>query len=113
MRTKPPYARAAIADAAFSRSCSKFDAAMQPKSRKRPFNVVNVSGFQTDLSPHLAPTNRVRTNRPDASAAIAYAAFLRICGKLIAALQPGSWKRPFNGTNYGEFQTDSSPDHVR
>ena len=58
-------------------------------------------------------THSVRTNRPDASAAIAYAAFLRICGKLIAALQPGSWKRPFNGTNYGEFQTDSSPDHVR
>jgi hypothetical protein len=54
MRTKLPYARAAIAHAAFSCSCSRFHAAMQRKSRKRPFNDTDVSGSQTDPSPHLA-----------------------------------------------------------
>ena len=59
-RTKRPYARAAIAHAAFPRSRSTFHAAMQPKSRKRPFNDTDVSGFQTDPSPHRARTYRGR-----------------------------------------------------
>jgi hypothetical protein len=61
-RTKRPYARAAIANAAFPRSCSRFHAAMQPKSRKQPFIDADVSGFQTDPSPHLARIDRGRTN---------------------------------------------------
>ncbi|HCP80276.1 MAG TPA: hypothetical protein DIT67_01320, partial [Octadecabacter sp.] len=36
-------------------------AAMQPKSQKRSFNDTDVSGFQTDLSPHRARTNKGRT----------------------------------------------------
>jgi hypothetical protein len=36
-RTNRPFAGAAIADAAFSRSCGNFHAAMQPTSWKRPF----------------------------------------------------------------------------
>ena len=36
-RTNQPVARAAIADAAFFRNCSKFRAAMQPASWERPF----------------------------------------------------------------------------
>ena len=58
--TKRPYARAAIANAAFPRSCSRFHAAMQPKSRKQPFIDADVSGFQTDPSPHLARIDRGR-----------------------------------------------------
>jgi hypothetical protein len=37
VRTNRTYARAAIADAAFSRSCCNVNAAMQPTSWKRPF----------------------------------------------------------------------------
>ena len=50
----------------------------------------------------------MRTKRPDARADIAHAASPRCCSKIFAAVQPASWKRPFNGTNYGEFQTDPS-----
>lgn len=38
------------------------------------------------------------TNRPDARAAIADAAFFRSCGNFYAAMQPASWKRPFKAT---------------
>ena len=56
----------------------------------------------------VAPMTAMRTKRPDARAAIVHAAFPRSCSKIFAAVQPASWKRPFNGTNYGEFQTDLS-----
>ena len=45
-----------------------------------------------------------RTNRPDAPAAIAHAAFPRSCGRFLAALQPASWKRPFKATNSVDFK---------
>jgi hypothetical protein len=40
----------------------------------------------------------LRTNRPDARAAIADAAFVRSCGNFYSAMQPASWKRPFKAT---------------
>jgi hypothetical protein len=46
LRTKRPDARAAIADAAFVRSCGNFYAAMQPASLKRPFKATISVGFK-------------------------------------------------------------------
>jgi hypothetical protein len=46
MRTKRPVARAAIADAAFVRSCGNFYTAMQPASWKRPFKATISVGFK-------------------------------------------------------------------
>jgi hypothetical protein len=46
----------------------------------------------------------VRTNRPDARAAIADAAFVRSCGNVHAAMQPTSWKRPFKATISVDFK---------
>jgi hypothetical protein len=46
----------------------------------------------------------MRTNRPDARAAIADAAFSRSCGNVHAAMQPTSWKRPFKATISVDFK---------
>ena len=45
----------------------------------------------------------MRTNRPDAGAAIADAAFPRICGKFFAAVRLASWKRPFKAAISVDF----------
>jgi hypothetical protein len=60
LRTNPPFASAAIADAAFPRSCSKLFAAMLPVSPKQPFNITDLGGFQTDLSPQFVPITETR-----------------------------------------------------
>ena len=62
MRTKPPFSVAAIANAAFPRTCSRFYAAMQPKPRERPFSNTDVGGFQTGPLLHLARTKRGPTS---------------------------------------------------
>jgi hypothetical protein len=46
----------------------------------------------------------MRTNRPDARAAVADAAFSRSCGNVHAAMQPTSWKRPFKATISVDFK---------
>ncbi|KIN73513.1 hypothetical protein Z949_2704 [Sulfitobacter guttiformis KCTC 32187] len=46
----------------------------------------------------------MRTNRPDAPAAIADAAFFRSRGNFHAAMQPASWKRPFKATISMDFR---------
>ena len=46
----------------------------------------------------------LRTNRPDARATIADAAFSRSCGNVHAAMQPTSWKRPFKATISVDFK---------
>jgi hypothetical protein len=52
----------------------------------------------------LAETSVCGTNRPDARAAIADAAFFRSCGSFYAAMQPASWKRPFKATISVDFR---------
>jgi len=49
-REKPPYASAAIADAAFLRACSMFIAAMQRTSLKQPLKSEIRCQVQTKLS---------------------------------------------------------------
>ena len=46
----------------------------------------------------------LRTNRPNADAAIAHAAFTRSCSTEDAAMQPTSWKRPFKATISVDFK---------
>ncbi|MEH6836045.1 hypothetical protein [Falsihalocynthiibacter arcticus] len=64
MRTKRPYARAAIADAAFFRSGSKFRAAMQPASWKRPFKATISVDFRPTFRRIMIEFTHRRTNLP-------------------------------------------------
>jgi hypothetical protein len=65
-RTKLPFARAAIAHAAFPRSCSSFFAAMRPSSWKRPFDITDLGEFETDLSLRSFQTIEIRTMQTSA-----------------------------------------------
>ena len=59
-RTNPPFAIAAIADAAFVRGCRAIFAALQPKSPDRPFKAMMKPGFQTAPSLQRGSTIKMR-----------------------------------------------------
>jgi hypothetical protein len=60
--------------------------------------------IRASCSIYLAETPLCGTNRTCAAAAIADAAFSRSSGNVHAAMQPTSWKRPFNATISVDFK---------
>jgi hypothetical protein len=78
VRTKRPDARAAIADAAFVRSCGNFYAAMQPASLKRPFKATISVGFKPTFRHVMFEFTDRGTNRTCAAAANAHAEIARM-----------------------------------
>lgn len=100
LRTLPPFAHTAIADAETPRRRSTLFIASQKTSRLRSSIGVKLSQFQTAFSLQLGPTIGERTNRICALAAIAGAAFDCSCGALLAALQPMSPDRSFSGSDF-------------
>ena len=79
--TNPPFAPAAIADAAFARTCGTFLVAAQRKAPKQSFQGFDLARTETELSPQSDPTTQTRTKRPY-DFALRRAAFLGRSGTL-------------------------------
>ena len=87
MQTKQSCAAAAIADAAFVRTHSRWCSALRQLSSAQPFADMVPSGTNNVLSLRPRQARKTRTKRPFASAAIAHAAHPRSCS--IFLLQGG------------------------
>ena len=62
LRTNPPFAFAAIADAATFRNRGTFFVAMQCMSLMQPFKGIDLVRTATKLSPQLDPNKQTRTS---------------------------------------------------
>jgi len=78
LRTLPPFALAAIAHAAFPRTCSGIFSVVQRISPNRTSNGVNSDKFQIAFSLRSVSTIETRTNRTCACAANAHAEIHRM-----------------------------------
>lgn len=69
MRTNPPFADAAIADAESSRIRGKLVAAVQPISPKQTPTLTALRGIHTDPSPRAGGTGKARSDQTFAAPA--------------------------------------------
>ncbi len=113
MRTNPPFARAAIADAAFLRICGGFFSASQKLSRDRTLKPAQATGFQTVLSLRVTSTIKTRDKTDLGFSTFAGAVSLRIRIGPFVASQRTSPNRSFAIVDFSRTETAISLRHGR
>lgn len=101
----PPFAHAAITDAASVCGCGMLAVALHPKSPERSFKALLSHRIQIMLSLHASQTSKSRDRTVVHFSDFADAASSRRCGRSVVAMQRVSPKQSLTGANLTQTHT--------